>query len=153
MDTEFELQWPKKGKTKNWHDCFEMNSMFWTSVHCFFFPTCHALKAWFELSRVKLYWNDLKGNKNYFELRVGLSYRGFELLRVKLQCMKEIPGKLTLVWASSKFEFIQRIWVIGCQLHYHFRSSTPWKATDLPLSPSPCTISWKKIQFNFIFYL
>ena len=26
------------------------------------------LKAWFELLRVKLYGNDLKGNKNYFEL-------------------------------------------------------------------------------------
>ena len=26
-------------------------------------------KTWFELSRVKLYGNDLRGNKNYFELR------------------------------------------------------------------------------------
>ena len=29
----------------------------------FFFPTCHALKTWFELSRVKLYRNPLKGTK------------------------------------------------------------------------------------------
>ena len=34
---------------------------------------------------VKLYRNDLKGNKNYFELAGGSSYRGFELPRVKLQ--------------------------------------------------------------------
>ena len=29
--------------------------------------------------------NDLKGNENWFELVGGLSYRGFELPRVKLQ--------------------------------------------------------------------
>ena len=33
--------------------------------------------------------NDLKGNGNYFELAEGSSYRGFELLRVKLQEMYE----------------------------------------------------------------
>ena len=33
----------------------------------------------------KLYRNDLTGNKNYFELAEGSSYRGFELPRVKLQ--------------------------------------------------------------------
>ena len=31
-----------------------------------------------------LYRNDLKGKKSYFELAGGSSYRGFELLRVKL---------------------------------------------------------------------
>ena len=42
-------------------------------------------KAWFELPRVNLiYRNILKGNKNYPKLSGGLSYRGFELLRVKL---------------------------------------------------------------------
>ena len=42
-------------------------------------------KAWFELPRVILiYRNILKGNKNYFKLAGGLSYREFELLRVKL---------------------------------------------------------------------
>ena len=30
---------------------------------------------WFELSRVKLWRNDLKGNENYFELEGGSSYR------------------------------------------------------------------------------
>ena len=45
----------------------------------FFFPTCHALKTWFELSKVKLYRNNLKGNKNYFELAGGSSYRGMLL--------------------------------------------------------------------------
>ena len=30
--------------------------------------TCNALKTWFEFSRVELYRNDLKGNKNELEL-------------------------------------------------------------------------------------
>ena len=67
----------KKVKTKNSQGCFKINSMFWTSVH--------VLISWFELSKVKLYRNDLKGHKNYFELAGSSSYRGFELLRVKLQ--------------------------------------------------------------------
>ena len=55
-------------------------------VHRFFCLTCHdLLKTWFELLRVKLYRNNLKGNKNYFELAGVSSYRGFELLRVRLQ--------------------------------------------------------------------
>ena len=33
----------------------------------------------------KLYRNDLRGNKNYFDLAAGSSYRGFELPRVKLK--------------------------------------------------------------------
>ena len=62
-------------KTKNWHGFFEINSLSWTSVHGFFFVTCI----------IELYRNDLKGSKNNFELAGGLSYRGFELPRVKLQ--------------------------------------------------------------------
>ena len=79
------LNWSDKNvKTKNIIGCFEIKSMFQTSEHGFF-PTCHALKTWFELSRVKLYRNELKGNKNYFELAGGSSYQGFDLRRVKLQ--------------------------------------------------------------------
>ena len=37
-----------------------------------------------RVSEGKLYKNDLRGNKNYFELVGGSSYRGFELPRVKL---------------------------------------------------------------------
>ena len=33
----------------------------------------------------KLYRNDLRGNKNYFDLAAGSSYGGFELPRVKLK--------------------------------------------------------------------
>ena len=43
------------------------------------------IQIWFELSRVKLYRKDLKGNINYSELAGSSSYRGFELPRVKLQ--------------------------------------------------------------------
>ena len=60
-------------KTKTLLGCFEINSMFWTSVHGFF-PTCHTLITRIELSRVKLYRNELKRNKNYFELAGGSSY-------------------------------------------------------------------------------
>ena len=51
--------------------------MSWTSVHGFFFLTnVTRFITWLELSKVKLYRNDLKGNKNYFELAGGSSYRG-----------------------------------------------------------------------------
>ena len=60
------------------------------------------LKTWFELSRVKLYGNDLRGNKNYFELAGGSSYLGFESPRVNYsKYMKEIQGKSILVRASE----------------------------------------------------
>ena len=58
-------------------------SMFGTSVD--YFPDFEGLKTWFEVSRVKLYRNGLRGNKNCFELAGGSSFRGFELPRVKLQ--------------------------------------------------------------------
>ena len=51
-----------------------------------FLPNFEGLKTWYELLRAKLYRNDLRlGNKKYFELAGGSSYRGFELLRVKFQ--------------------------------------------------------------------
>ena len=60
------------------------NSMFRTPVHCFF-PPFQGFSTWFKLSGVKLYRNDLRGNKNYFELKGDSSYRGFELPRRKLK--------------------------------------------------------------------
>ena len=55
----------KESQRERLHDCFERSSMFWPQLTEF--SKFHALKTWFELSRVKLYRNDLKGNKNYFE--------------------------------------------------------------------------------------
>ena len=56
-----------------------------------FLSACRALKAWFESSRINLYGSDLKGNKNYFELAGGSSYRGYN----NRKCMKEInPGEI-----------------------------------------------------------
>ena len=52
-------------------------------VHCFF-PTFEGLKTWFELSRVKLYRNDLRGNKNRVSER-------FELSKVRVT-----EGKITV---------------------------------------------------------
>ena len=53
------------------------------------------LKTLLELSRVNLYRNDLKGNKNYFKLAGGSSYHGFEMSKGTF--MKEIQGKSILV--------------------------------------------------------
>ena len=74
-------------------------------MHDFFrlvFFRLFAFKTWSELSRVKLYRNDLKENKNYFELAGGSSYeessyRGYNYKK----CMKEIQGKSTLVLVSE----------------------------------------------------
>ena len=84
MDTEFELKC-QKVKTKNVLSFFEINSTFRTSVHGFFYPTCHALTTWFELSKVKLQQMKSRRNRLWFELARGWSYRGFELSGVN--CM------------------------------------------------------------------
>ena len=73
----------KKVKAKSCLGWFEINFVQYT----FFFPTCQALITWFELSRVKLYRNDIKGKKI---LRVSgrFEYRGFEspgVLTVKVR--------------------------------------------------------------------
>ena len=88
----------------NWtiHGCFERNSMFWTPVHCLF-STCHALKTWFELSRVKLYRNSPEGNKNYFDRVSGR----FELSRVRItkgKCIMRNPGEIDFVSSWRGFE-------------------------------------------------
>ena len=58
-------------KAKSCLGWFEINFVQYT----FFFPTCQALITWFELSRVKLYRNDIKGKK-YCELAGGSSIEG-----------------------------------------------------------------------------
>ena len=57
--------------------------MSWTSVHVFFPDLSRAYNI--ELLRVDYNRNNLRGNKNHFELAEGSSYQGFKLLRVKLQ--------------------------------------------------------------------
>ena len=116
MDTEFELEW-HKSKDEELTLLF-INITFRTSVHCFFTDFSRAQKTWsVEWSRVKLYRNYLKGNKNYFELTRGSSHRGFELPRVNHnKRMKEIQGKSTLVLVSAKFE-LARVRVTRSQLY------------------------------------
>ena len=58
--------------------------MFRTPVDCFF-PDFLRAQNMVRVIEVKLYRNDLRGNKNYFELAGSSSYRGFELLRARLQ--------------------------------------------------------------------
>ena len=52
--------------------------MFHTSVNLFF-SNLPLAKNMVQVIGLKLYRNDLKGNKNYFQLLGGLSYRGFEM--------------------------------------------------------------------------
>ena len=75
LDTLFKLDSPKRRDKE--YMAVKLNSVIQTAVH-FFFSTCQVLKTWFELSRVNLYRNDLKGNKNYFKLAGASSSRGFE---------------------------------------------------------------------------
>ena len=75
LDTVFKLDRPKS-KDKE-YVAVKINSMIWTQC-TFFLDLCQVLKTWFGLSRVNLYRNDQKGNKNYFELAGGSSYQGFE---------------------------------------------------------------------------
>ena len=64
------------------HCRFEINAMFRTAVQ-FFSSTCHVLKTWFELTRAKLYRNDLK-----------------KILRREVRV---IEGKITVnVWRKSR---------------------------------------------------
>ena len=102
----------------------KINSMFRTPEHRLIFSTSHALENQCEFSRVKLYRNDLKGNKNYFELAGGLSYRWYlslicvlsscELPRVNYsKCMKEIQRKSILVRVSEKVLDIRSLLYIG----------------------------------------
>ena len=60
------------------------NSIIRTPVHCLFSDVLRAQNM-VRVIDSKLYRNDLRGNKNFFELAGGSSYRGFELTRVKLQ--------------------------------------------------------------------
>ena len=76
------LNWTDKNVRQRIHGCWNNFNVLDCST---LFSTCQVLEAWFELSsQVNLCRNDLRGKKNYFELAGGLSYRGFELLRVKL---------------------------------------------------------------------
>ena len=66
------------GKECKYYAHFMITSRAARDIFSIFFSTCHALKTRFELSRVKLFRNDLKGNKNYLEFHIagGSSYRG-----------------------------------------------------------------------------
>ena len=71
------------GKECKYYAHFMITSRAARDIFSVFFSTCHALKTRFELSRVKLFRNDLRGNKNYlefhsarFKLSRGSSYRG-----------------------------------------------------------------------------
>ena len=57
--------------TRQWEIQFNV----WDASTLFFLATFKGLKTWFELLRVKLCRNDLRGNKNYmyFELARGSS--------------------------------------------------------------------------------
>ena len=70
-------------------------------------------KIWFELSRVNLYRNDVRGKKHYFELAGGSSYRGNNYSKY----LKKIQGKSISVRVSARFE-LARVRVIGSRLYF-----------------------------------
>ena len=91
------LNWTDK-KRKRKHCCFEINSIFRTARISlfFFFSTCQALKTCSELSRVKLFRNDLKESNIYFELAEG-SGSGKSVFR---------HPKLTVRWWVFSLSFV-----------------------------------------------
>ena len=97
------------------------------------------LRTWFELSRVKLYRNDLRGNKNRVSER-------FELSKVRVTegkitvNVKEIQGKSILVPVSAWLE-LARVRVIGSQPRggggFHILKRRPiWAWPKLFLTPA-----------------
>ena len=90
MDTEFELQW-QKSKDQYWQGCFEIDSTFRSSVHCFFSTIIQKLA---------------KGKQKL--LQVGGK---FDLLRAGVS----MRFKLSRVWISMRFELV-RLRVIRNQL-------------------------------------
>ena len=63
---------------------------------------------------MKLYRNDLKGNKTYFELAGSSSYRGKNYRK----CMKVLQGKSILVRVSARFELTggSRLLGVDCSI-------------------------------------
>ena len=96
------LNWSdKKVKTKNLLSFFEINSTFRTSVHGFKPDLSRAYNVVRVIEGKIAYRSELKGNKNYFEIAGGSSYRWFELPRVKLQQMKSRGNRLWFELARS----------------------------------------------------
>ena len=72
-------RWIRTGvKKQRQRICFEINSMFGTSVHRFY-PDMSRAYNMVCVVGIKLYRNDLKRNKNYFELVGGLFCGTFEI--------------------------------------------------------------------------
>ena len=89
--------WIWTGVTKEWRQ--RIDTIVLREIICFgrqytlFLPTCHALKAWFKLSREQLYTNYLKGKQKL--LRV--------IWRFKLSRARVTEGKITVnLWRKSR---------------------------------------------------
>ena len=89
--------WIWTGVTKEWRQ--RIDTIVLREIICFgrqyslFFPTCHALKTWFKLSREQLYTNYLKGKQKL--LRV--------IWRFKLSRARVTEGKITVnLWRKSR---------------------------------------------------
>ena len=76
----------KKVKTKNLLGCFEINSMFRTSVHGFLPDLSRAYIDGSSISRVKLYRNELKGKQKLLR----------DSGRLELSRVRVTEGKITV---------------------------------------------------------
>ena len=87
--------------------------------------------------------NDLRGNENWFELAGVRVIVGFELPRVKLQCMyNENPGEIDFGWVNVRFKLV-RIWVIGSRLYN--RAASCYSRTKLSINRS-----WVNLLFSVL---
>ena len=119
LENVFELNLQKRQRIRRIH-----SSMFRTArsslfLLLFFFLTCQALETWFELSRVKLFRNDLKENNIYFELAGG-SGSGKSLLRHPKLAVRWWVFSLSFVFSAMHTRptsvivlyTLQKIWLL-----------------------------------------
>ena len=99
-----------------------------------FFPTCHVLKTWFELSRVKLYRNNQKGNKNYFDLAGGSSYRGFKLQRIKF---RENPREINFGLSLHKVRISEGLSYWESAVYMYSPHYSPYICSGVPRNILP----------------
>ena len=113
---------------------YAYNTSMGNSIQCFrrqytvFPPDVLRLKTWFKLSRVKLYRNDLWGNKNYFWLAGDSS-----LSRVRVT-----EGNITVnVWRKSR----------GNRFWFELTRGSSYRESTLPIPASACN-GFRKTRWN-----
>ena len=127
--------------------------MFRMPVHSFFsWLYIKALKTRFELSRVNLYRNDLRRNKNYFELERSSTYWGFELsgvncysllLQFHTPSLSSIPVFCPFNTWPNNFSCFFDCHILSISNNsFDSAVSHPFYLSHLPPFPLPPLFSW-----------